>query len=76
MGDREFTDYLNRKVNLRRVAYLGSGQLDIPEEKHMVYGACALPPPLVLMSACRAGLSRVLSFLPSVRPTLCKAHCV
>lgn len=39
MGDREFTDYLNRKVNLRRVAYLGSGQLDIPEEHHMVYGA-------------------------------------
>lgn len=38
MGDREFTDYLNRKVNLRRVAYLGSGQLDIPEEKHLVYG--------------------------------------
>lgn len=38
MGDAEFTDYLNRKVNLRRVAYLGSGQLDIPEEKHLVYG--------------------------------------
>lgn len=38
MGDREFTDYLNRKVNLRRVAYLGSGQLDIPEEHHIVYG--------------------------------------
>lgn len=38
MGDREFTDYMNRKINLRRVAYLGSGQLDIPEEKHMTYG--------------------------------------
>lgn len=39
VGDCEFTDYVARKVNLRRVAYLGSGQLDIPEEHHLVYGA-------------------------------------
>lgn len=39
VGDCEFTDYVARKVNLRRVAYLGSGQLSIPEEHHFVYGA-------------------------------------
>lgn len=41
VGDREFTDFLNRKVNLRRMAYVGSGQRDIPEEHRLVYGALA-----------------------------------
>jgi hypothetical protein len=38
VGNREFTDYLNRNVNLRRIGYVGSGQMDIPEEEGLKYG--------------------------------------
>lgn len=63
VGDREFTDYMNRKVNLRRVAYLGSGQLDIPEEHHTVYGT---DEDAHLIDPCLSALS--LAFAPSWRP--------
>lgn len=38
VGDRVFTDFLNTKINLRRLAYLGSGQLDIIAERGLNYG--------------------------------------